>query len=199
MQINSPTMGETVEEPRTLLSRSKRHAFVPSFHTRQRAAPIEHNKRKKSRRGIESKKWAKRDRVERARKGDRWASLIITWQIVPVKAAIAVGKNHKVLLMMMTATTTSAATASAATTTSGLGSILGRSHFKLILCCFLPNSCPHNKFHPNRTKNLEVKKICYWSALVGRSGQSKNSRSHFKLILCCFLPNSCPHNKFHPN
>ena len=34
-----------------------------------------------------------------------------------------------------------------------------RSHFKLILCCFLPNSCPHTKFHPNRTKNIEVKRF----------------------------------------
>ena len=67
---------------------------------------------------------------------------------------------------MMTATAASAATTSAATA-SGLGSGLGsgswsknsRSHFKLILCCFLPNSCPHTKFHPNRTKNIEVKRF----------------------------------------
>ena len=50
----------------------------------------------------------------------------------------------------------------------------------------LPNISPHTKFHPNRMKNIEVKEIRYWSALVGRFGQSKNSLSHFKLILCCF-------------
>ena len=49
--------------------------------------------------------------------------------IVPVKAALAVGKNQ-VVLMRMTATaaspaTASAATASATTTTSHLGSDLG--------------------------------------------------------------------------
>ena len=49
--------------------------------------------------------------------------------IVPVKAALAVGKNQ-VVLMIMTATaaspaTASAATASATTTTSHLGSDLG--------------------------------------------------------------------------
>ena len=69
--------------------------------------------------------------------------------------------------MMMRAFPPSAATASDATTTSGFGSGLGsgsqsknrRSYLKLILCCFLPNSCPHNKFHPNRTKNIEVKRF----------------------------------------
>ena len=54
----------------------------------------------------------------------------------------------------MTATAASAATASAATTTSGLG----RSHFKLI-CCFLPISCPHTKFYPNRTKTYKLKRF----------------------------------------
>ena len=85
--------------------------------------------------------------------------------------------------MMMRAFPPSAATASDATTTSGFGSGLGsgsqsenrRSYLKLILCCFLPNSCPHTKFHPNWTKNIEVKMISYWLALVGWSGQQKNS------------------------
>ncbi len=78
----------------------------------------------------------------------------------PVKAAFAVGKNHKVMLMMMGAFAPSAATTSDATTTSGLGSGLGigsqtknsLSYLKLIICCFLPDSRPHTKFHPNRTK-----------------------------------------------
>ena len=80
--------------------------------------------------------------------------------------ALAVGKNHKVLLMMMRAFATSAAIASCATPTRGLGSGLGsgsqsknsRSYLKLILCHLLPNSCPHSKFLPNRTRNKEVKK-----------------------------------------
>ena len=88
----------------------------------------------------------------------------------------------------------SAATASDATTTSGFGSGLasvGQSrnslrNLELILCCFLPNSCPHTKFHPNRTKNIEVKKIGHWLMLVGWSGQSKNSCIHLKLILFGF-------------
>ena len=80
---------------------------------------------------------------------------------------------------MMRAFAPSAATAfNATTTTSGLGSGSGngsqsknsRNYLKLILCCFLPISCPHTKFYPNRKKNIEVKKICYWSALVGWSG-----------------------------
>ena len=75
----------------------------------------------------------------------------------------------------------------------------GRSHFKLILCFFLPNISPHSKFHSNRMKNAEVENFRYWSVLVGRSGRSKNDRSHFKLILCCFLPNISPHTKFHLN
>ena len=61
--------------------------------------------------------------------------------------------------MMMRAFAPFAATASDATM-SGLGSGLSsgsqlqnsRSYLKLILCCFLPNSCPHTKFHPNRTQ-----------------------------------------------
>ena len=97
-------------------------------------------------------------------------------------------------IMMMTATAASNATASATTTTSGLGVGLGSdswsknspTNFKLISCCFFPISYPHTKFHPNRTKNIEVKKIRYYLALVGRSDQSKNSCSHLKLNLCCF-------------
>ena len=75
------------------------------------------------------------------------------------------------------------ATASDAATTSGLGSGLScgsqskNSHscLKLILCCFLPNSCPDTKFHPNWTKNIDVKMISYQSALVGWTGQSKKA------------------------
>ena len=89
------------------------------------------------------------------------------------------GKNRKVLLMMMRAFDPSAATASEATTTSGLGSGFGsgsqskirRRYLKLILCCFLPNSCPHTKFHPNWTKNIEVKMISYRLASVAWSRQ----------------------------
>merc|ERR1712163_83417 len=104
---------------------------------------------------------------------------VYTWgetcMILPVKAALAVGKNHNVLLMMMRAFPPSVATASDANTTSGFGSGLGsggqsknrRSYLKLMLCCFLLNSCPHAKFHPNWTKNIEVKMICYWLASVG--------------------------------
>ena len=90
---------------------------------------------------------------------------------------------------MMWAFNPSAATASDATNTSGLGSGFNsgsRSYLKLIICCFLPNSCPHTKFHPNWTKNIEVKKIGYRSALVGWSVQSKNSCIYFKLILFSF-------------
>ena len=73
-------------------------------------------------------------------------------------------KNHKVLLLMMRAFPPSAATASDATTNSGFGSGLGsgsqsnhsRGYLKLILCCFLPDGCPHTKFHPNQTKSIEV-------------------------------------------
>ena len=81
---------------------------------------------------------------------------------------------------MMRAFAPSAATASdTTTTTSGLGSGLSsgsqlensRSYLKRILCCFLPNSCPHTKFHPNWTKNIEIKMISYRLALVGWSGQ----------------------------
>ena len=39
---------------------------------------------------------------------------------------------------------------------------------------------PHTKFHPNRTKNAEVRNFHFWSILVGRAGRSKNGRSHFK-------------------
>ena len=89
--------------------------------------------------------------------------------------------------MMMRPFAPSAATASDATTsgatTSGSQSKTSRSYLKLILYCFLPNSCPYTKFHPNWTKNIEVKMISYQSALVGWSGQSKNSCIHFKLIL----------------
>ena len=68
-------------------------------------------------------------------------------------------------------------------TTSGSPSKNSRCYLKLILCCILPSSCPCTKFHPNGTKTIEVKMISYQSALVGWSGQSKNSCIHFKLIL----------------
>ena len=45
---------------------------------------------------------------------------------------------------------------------------------------FLPHYQPHTKFHPNRTKNTEVRNFHFWSILVGRAGRSKNGRSHFK-------------------
>ena len=75
--------------------------------------------------------------------------------------------------MMMRVFAPSAATASDAKTTSSLSSGLAsvgqsrnsRSYLKLILCCFLPNSCPYTKFHPNRTKSIEVKWIRFRSAL----------------------------------
>ena len=98
--------------------------------------------------------------------------------------------------MMMRAFAPSAVTASDAIATIGLVSGLGSgsqsknscSYLKLTLGYLLLNSCPHTEFHPNRTKDikliLKVKKICYRSALVGWSGQSKYSRFHFKLIVC---------------
>jgi hypothetical protein len=42
-----------------------------------------------------------------------------------------------------------------------------RSHFKLILYCFLPNISPQTKFNQNWMKNTEVEKIRYLSASVG--------------------------------
>ena len=54
------------------------------------------------------------------------------------------------------------------------------NHFKLILCGFLPNISPHTKFHPNQSKNTEVKDFRYWSVLVGWAGWSKNGCSHLK-------------------
>ena len=58
----------------------------------------------------------------------------------------------------------SAATAYDATITSGFGSGLGfgsqsknsRGQLKLILCYFLPNSCPRTRFNPNWTKKHSV-------------------------------------------
>ena len=81
--------------------------------------------------------------------------------------------------MMMRDIAPSAATASDATTTSGLGSgfssgpsKISHSSLQLILYCFLPNNCPHTKFHPNRTKKqkLEIFSIGqFWLiGLVGR-------------------------------
>ncbi len=41
--------------------------------------------------------------------------------------------------------------------------------------------------------------FCYWQALVGRAGRSKNGCIHLKLILCCFWAIISPHIKFPPN
>ena len=64
---------------------------------------------------------------------------------------------------MMRAFALSAATASDATTTNGLGSGSqsknSRSYLKLILCCFLPNSCQHTEFHPIQTKDIDDDEI----------------------------------------
>ena len=75
----------------------------------------------------------------------------------------------------------------------------GRSHFKLVQCCFWSIISPHAKFHPNRTENTEVENFHYWSVLVGWAGRSENGRSHLKLILCYFWAIISPHTKFHPN
>ena len=48
------------------------------------------------------------------------------------------------------------------------------------VCCYCPIISPHTKFHPNWTKNTEVRNFHFWSILVGRAGRSKNGRSHFK-------------------
>ena len=49
---------------------------------------------------------------------------------------------------------------------------IGRSHFKLILCCFWSYISPLTKFHPNPSKNTEVENLRYWSVwLVGLVGQ----------------------------
>ena len=53
----------------------------------------------------------------------------------------------------------------------------GRSHFKLILCCFWAIISPHTKFHPNRMKNTEVENFCYWSVLVGREDLTYHSKT----------------------
>ena len=58
---------------------------------------------------------------------------------------------------------------------------------------------PPKKFHPNWTKNTEVRNFHFWSILVGRAGRSKNGRRHIKLILCCFCPIISPHTQFHPD
>ncbi len=89
---------------------------------------------------------------------------------------------------MMRAFAPSDANASDATTTSDSGSQSknSRGYIKLILCCFLSDSCPHIKIHPNRTKNIEANTIGYRSALVGWSGQPRNSCIHFKLIIFGF-------------
>ena len=73
----------------------------------------------------------------------------------------------------------------------------GRRYFKLILWRFCLIISPHTKFHPNRTKNTEVRNFHFWSILVGRAGRSKNGRRHIKLSLCCFCPIISPHTKFH--
>ena len=70
--------------------------------------------------------------------------------------------------MMMRAFRPSAATASDATTTSGFGSGLGGGSQSENRRSYLN---PHPKFHPNWTKNIEVKMISHRLALVGWSGQ----------------------------
>ncbi len=78
-----------------------------------------------------------------------------------------------------------------ATTTSGFGNGLGRgsqsknsrSHLKLILCCVLPYSCPHTKFHPNWTKNKEVKMISYRLASVGWHTVFEPHHNFYKMSL----------------
>ena len=70
---------------------------------------------------------------------------------------------------------------------------------KSFFSCFCPIISSHTKFHPNRTKNTEVRNFHFWSILVGRAGRSKNGRRHIKLILCCFYPIISPQTKFHPN
>ena len=89
--------------------------------------------------------------------------------------------------MMMWASNRSAATASDDTDTGGLGGGISRgsqsdsssSYLRLIICCFLPSGCPHAEFYPNRTENVEVKRIDCRVASVGWSGQSKNRGIHF--------------------
>ena len=73
------------------------------------------------------------------------------------------------------------------------------SQFQLILCYFWFIISPHTKYHPNRTKNKEVRNFQYSLVLVSRAGKTKNSRRYFKLILSCFYPIISPHTKFHPN
>ena len=73
------------------------------------------------------------------------------------------------------------------------------TYFKLIICCFFSIISPHFKFHPNRTKNTEVKNLHFWLILVGQAGSSRNGGRHLKLILSCFYPIISPHTKFHPN
>ena len=73
------------------------------------------------------------------------------------------------------------------------------SHFKLIPCWFQSIFSPYAKFHPNWTKNTEVRNFHFWLILVGWAGRLKNGRRHLKLILSCFYPIISPHTKFHPN
>ena len=53
---------------------------------------------------------------------------------------------------------------------------------------FCPIISPLTKFHPNRTKNTEVRNFHFWSILVGQADRSKNVRRHIKFILCRFGP-----------
>ena len=72
------------------------------------------------------------------------------------------------------------------------------SHF-ISKPCFWSIFSAYAKFHPNRTKNKEVRNFQYWSVLVDRAGRSKKSCRHIKLILCCFCAINSPHANFHPN
>ena len=76
---------------------------------------------------------------------------------------------------MMRAFAPFAVTASEATTTSGLGSGLGsgsqyknsRSYLKLILCFFLPNSCPHTRKEVRSGLNHKVSfQVSIWEKNV---------------------------------
>ena len=59
-----------------------------------------------------------------------------------------------------------------------------RSHFKLILYCFLPNIRPQTKFNQDQMKNIGVEKLCYCFALEGQLSWSNT----FYVVLYPMLP-----------
>ncbi len=79
------------------------------------------------------------------------------------------------------------ASVATAYTTSGLGSGSqsknSRSYLKLfyVVFCLIVVHMPN--FIQIGQKEMEAKKIGYWSALVSWSGQSRDSCIHFKFIL----------------